>query len=243
MDSPILTIAMPVFNEEAVIAGTVREALAALDSFEEPGEVLVINDGSTDRTTEVLTLLLDRDARLRVISNETNYGISRFNRQMIEHARGEWVFFIGSDGEWECAEAIRFLRFAREKNVEAVLGYRVRKQYGVWRSVVSASFNLLVFLCFGARFRDVGSIRLLKRSTFGALRLYSRSAFLNAERLLVGKRRGAHYLQVPVKHLRRKGGRGRGATPRRVLASLADLFRTRWRWFRFQTFYGGESSR
>lgn len=232
-----LTISMPVYDEEQAIEAVVEEALSVLDEIDGAGEVVVVDDGSTDRTPEILARIRERDPRLRVLRNENNLGIASFNRRMIEEAFGDWVFFIGSDGEWSCREALRFLELAERFEADGVLGYRAEKRYGPWRRFVSRAFNGLVWMLFGARFHDIGSIRLLRRSLFGGLRLYSESAFLNAERLLVGRRKGARYVEVPVEHRERLGGRGAGARPRRILESFRDLFLTRLRWSRFDRYY------
>jgi len=233
-----LTIAMPALNEEEGVEATVREALSALDDLDAPGEVLVVDDGSTDRTPEILAALTAEDSRLRVYTHARNLGIGGFNRRMIEEARGRWVLFTSSDGEFDPREALRFLAVAREQGADAVLGYRTDKTYDAWRNVVSSSFNALTYLCFGARFRDIGSMRLLRRELFHPLPLYSQSAFLNAERLLAGRRRGAVIVEVPIEHRSRRGGVARGAKPRRVVEAARDLALTRARWFRFDRYYG-----
>jgi len=234
-----LTIAMPAYNEEGGLERAVREALAALDDLSDPngGEVLVVDDGSTDRTPEILARLGAEDPRLRTLRHPENLGITGFNRSMIAHALGEWVFFIGADGEWDPREALRFLDIAERRRCDGVLGYRVEKHYTPWRKMVSRAFNFSLLLGFGVRLRDVGSIRLLRRAHFAPLRLYSRSAFLNAERLLVGARRGARLEEVPVEHRHRLTGRGRGSRPAAVLAAVCDLILTRLRWFRFERYY------
>jgi glycosyltransferase involved in cell wall biosynthesis len=232
-----LTIAMPAFNEQACIERAAVEALSVLDELDGEGELLVVDDGSTDDTAALLTALAGADPRLRVIRHQVNQGIGGFNRRMIQEARGDWVLFTSSDGEFDPREALRFIALAEDQGADAVLGYRTNKHYNTWRVVVSASFNVLTRLCFGAHFHDIGSIRLLRRSLFQPLTLYSRSAFLNAERLLVGRRRGARILQVPTLHRERLSGRGGGAKPKRVAQAIADLLRTRARWFRFERYY------
>lgn len=234
----LLTIAMPAYNEEKGIEQAVREALSTLDRLDGRGEVLVVDDGSTDDTPAILERIRRGDPRLRVFRHAKNLGIGGFNRAMVREALGQWIFFIGADGEWDSAESLRFLAIALREGVDGVLGYRTEKLYSPWRRLVSSSFNRLTKLFFGVGFRDVGSIRLLRRSIFGALRLYSRSAFLNAERLLVGVREGANLTEVPVAHRPRIAGRGGGAKLRRVAAAFRDLLLTRWRWSRYETYYG-----
>ena len=233
-----LTISMPAHNEERSVEQVVREALRVLDDLEGVGELLVIDDGSTDRTPNILAVLAAEDSRIRVVRNDKNLGIEGFNRQMLECARGDWVFFISSDGEFDPTEALRFLELAERDSLDAVLGYREAKQYSVYRSIVSGLFNTCVVMFFSARFKDIGSIRLLRRSVYCPIRLYSRSAFINAERLLVARRFGARIREVPVAHRRRLAGKGRGSRPAKVIAAFYELCLTRWRWFFFGHYYG-----
>lgn len=233
-----LTIVMPAYNEEACIERSVREALEALDELSDgSAEVLVLDDGSTDATPEILDRLGQQDDRLRVVRQDPNRGIGWYERAMLSEARGEWVFFTGADGEWDPRESLRFVDLAESEGLDAVLGYRTEKHYTAWRKLVSWVFNASLRWFFGARFRDVGSIRLLRRALFEPLTLYSNSAFLNAERLLVARRKGASIKEVPVEHRERFAGRGGGAKLGAIREALADLVGTRLRWFRFESYY------
>jgi glycosyltransferase involved in cell wall biosynthesis len=235
---PLLTIAMPAFNEALNLPGVLKEALAVLDELEGAGEVLVVDDGSTDETPTILARVAATDSRLRWVRNQRNGGIGVFNRRMLDEACGHWVFFIGSDGEWDCIEALRMLSTAQHTGVDGVLGYRVDKQYSRYRRLVSAAFNGLVRVLFGQRFVDIGSVRLLRRSAYAGLPLYCRSALINAERLIIGSRKGARVVQVPVEHRRRPTGKGRGSSPLKVLRSALELLALRYRVLRFAKYYG-----
>ena len=232
-----LTISMPVHNEEGSIVAVLERARAVLDRLDGDGEILVVDDGSDDETPLLVREQASQDSRIRVETLPENRGIAVFNRRMIDGARGDWVLFISSDGEFAPEEAPRFLDIAEEQQADAVLGVRKEKRYTPYRRLISWCFNALVWLSFGRRFQDVGSMRLLRRSVFQPIPLYCQSAFLNAERILAGARRGAVIVETLVDHHPRTSGRGRGSRPSKVLAATLDLAATRLRWFRFRRYY------
>lgn len=233
-----LTIAMPVYNEAGTIERVVRSALEVAGEAPGGGEVLVVDDGSTDETPGILARLEAEAASLRVVRHDHNQGIGGYGRRMLVEARGTWVFIISSDGEFDCREALRFLVLAKREAVDAVLGFRRVKRYSPYRLLVSWLFKSLVFLLFGARYRDIGCVRLQRRAVYASIRLYSESAFSNAERLLVASRQGASSIEVQVEHYPRSHGKGGGAKLGKVVEALLDLIRVRLRWFRFSRYYG-----
>lgn len=232
-----LTIAMAAFNEEGCIEDSIKKALSALDKINAPGEVLVVDDGSTDRTPEIVSKFIKTDPRLRTFRHPENLGFAGFNRSMMREARGEWIFFISADGEFDYNEAVRFLETAEKEDLDAVLSDRTDKCYTLYRLAVSWAFNSLVRISFGADLKDIGSVRILRRSLYKDIPLYSKSAFINAERLVVGYRLGANHTHLTVKHSPRTSGKARGAKFKNVLASFVDLFKTRIRWFGFDRYY------
>ncbi len=232
-----LTIAMPVYNEAGTIERVVRSALEVAGEAPGGGEVLVVDDGSTDDTPEILARLAAEKMSLRVVRHDHNQGIGGYGRRMLDEARGEWVFIISSDGEFDPREALRFLDLAQRDGVDAVLGYRRVKRYSPYRLLVSWLFKSLVFLLFGARYRDIGCVRLQRRAVYAPVRLYSESAFSNAERLLVARRRGATSVEAEVEHYPRSHGKGGGAKLAKVVEALLDLVHVRLRWFHFGRYY------
>ena len=235
-----LTIAVPVYNEAGCIVDVMRSCFAVLDQLDGDGEVLVIDDASTDSTPALLAELAAAEPRLRVLRNAENAWLGVFHRRVREHARGEWVFLIGADGEADYFQALEFLEIAERLGVDAVLGYRPTRVYTSYRKIVSRSYNGLVSLCFGARFRDIGWIRLMRRSVFSQIPVYSNSAFADAEQLVAARRKGARFEEVPSEHLPRASGTGSGARLTNVAKAFRDLTLTRLRWFRFDHYYGGD---
>src|SRR5262245_42016584 len=96
-EPPRLTLLMPGLNEEQNVERAVTRVLAALDGLSGESEVLVIDDGSTDRTGEIARSIAARDRRVRVLRNETNVNYAVSLLRGFAAARGDWIGHIGMD--------------------------------------------------------------------------------------------------------------------------------------------------
>jgi dolichol-phosphate mannosyltransferase len=145
-----LTIVLPAWNEEAVIAGTLREVLAA------PGledvAVLVVDDGSTDRTADVVLEMGRMQPRLRV-ETVPHGGKDLALWHAIRTSATPWMGLMDADGQYDPADFPRLLATARERSVDAVWGQRAQRSDHPWRLLCSRV------------------ARAVKRATFGALRV------------------------------------------------------------------------
>jgi glycosyltransferase involved in cell wall biosynthesis len=223
----MLSVVMPAYNEEAAIEGVVREHVAALGKLAAAipdWEIVVVDDGSKDRTAAVLERLAVEISRLRVVRQE-NQGIFGAFTRAYREARGTHVYSTGSDGQWP-AENIGPMWQKLEAGYGLVVGVRQnrREVYTPARRVISKMFNLLPRLLFGAPVEDAGSVKLGVRRAF-ELPLISRSVFFEAERIILAHRTGLRVGFVPIEFLQRKGGKAMGASWKNLRNSSIDLLR------------------
>jgi glycosyltransferase involved in cell wall biosynthesis len=151
---PALSIVLPAYNEEANIERAVREAAGAARALVPDHEIVVVNDGSRDRTGEVLAGLAGvHGQRLVIIDLAENLGYGAALRIGLRAARGDLVFYTDSDNQFDLTELQEFLPLM--KDCDAALGYRVDRQDTALRRLVSRGFNFLAWSAFGVRVRDM----------------------------------------------------------------------------------------
>jgi len=223
---PIVSVVIPAFNEEQVIAETVGEAAELLAGVPGAHEILVCDDGSSDGTLAVLRELEPRVPMLRVLVHERNRGNPAAQRTLVTAARGRYIFHIGADREWRMAELVPMLA-KLEAGADIVIGVRRRKQYSLARKFVSGSYNWLVALLWGRHFGDLGSLRMARASLWQQLPFESDSAFIHAERILIAYGNGAVIETVPVDHVARTTGSSKFANPKAAASALVDLVKFR----------------
>lgn len=226
-----LSFFFPAYNEEQNVENVVREALDTLPRFADDLEVVVIDDGSTDRTGEIADRLAAADPRVRVVHHRPNRGYGGAVRSGLARARKAYVFYTDGDLQFRIEDLGRLV--ARIDVADVVVGYREKRADPPRRLFIAWVYNTLIRVLFAAPFRDVDcAFKLFRRSVFDRVpleRVRSNGAFFSPEHLLVLRAAGMRMEQVGVRHFPRTAGQEKGATPLVIARAMRDLLRLRLR--------------
>jgi glycosyltransferase involved in cell wall biosynthesis len=230
-ERPRLGFFFPAFNEEENVAETVRRALDEIGPLVDGSiEVLVVDDGSTDRTPELADALAAADPRVRVHHQE-NRGYGGALRAGFANSRGELIGFSDGDLQFDLSEMSRLLTRLEDpaRPVDAVIGYRIKRRDPPHRIFIAKTYNAIVSVLFRLRVRDIDcAMKLFRREVFDGLPLTTDSPFLSAELLIKLRARGERLAQVGVNHYPRAAGTNTGASFRKILRTFRDIGRLRW---------------
>ncbi len=171
---PAISVVVPAFNEEAVLAAFHRRLGAALDDLGEPAEILFVNDGSRDRTLSVLGSLRAADPRVAVLDLSRNFGKEIALTAGLQHARGEAVIVIDADLQDPPEIIPRLVATWRESGADVVYAQRVaRIGDGPLKRGTARLFYVLMQRVGRIHIPpDTGDFRLLSRRAVEALRDY-----------------------------------------------------------------------
>lgn len=221
-----ISMVLPAYNEEENIARAVRNADAALAATGLECELIVVNDGSRDRTGEILRELAPEYPRLRIVEHSPNQGYGGAVRAGFAAATHEWVFQSDSDNQFDYGELARLVELASGN--DAVVGFRSPRRDPWLRRFNGWGWNLLIRLLFGYVVRDIDcAFRLIRRSALARVPLTSDGALISTEILVGLKARGSRIAEVRVTHLEREGGHPTGANPRVIVRAFRDLLQYR----------------
>jgi glycosyltransferase involved in cell wall biosynthesis len=227
---PRLTFFFPAYNEEENVVETVRRAVDEIGPLVGGSiEVLVVDDGSTDRTPELADELAAADSRVRVV-HQANRGYGGALQAGFANANGELIGFSDGDLQFDLREFSRLLDRLDDpaRPVDVVIGYRIRRQDPPHRIFIAKTYNAIASVVFGLRVRDIDcAMKIFRREVFDGLRLDADSPFLSAELLIKLKARGEKIAQVGVTHYPRAAGTNTGASFEKILRTFRDIGRLR----------------
>jgi glycosyltransferase involved in cell wall biosynthesis len=158
-----LSVILPAYNEEGNIERAVRSSAEAVAPLVQDFEIVAVDDGSRDQTPRILARLKqEMGSRLSIVTHETNLGYGTALRAGFDAARGRLIFYTDADNQFDLKELADFLPQMEE--YDAILGYRVGRQDGSFRLMVSNGYNALASFAFGMSVRDLNcSFKLFRR--------------------------------------------------------------------------------
>gem|GEM_PF-149882 len=218
-----LSVVLPAYNEEQIIGHTVSAVLDTLSAWRVDAEVLVVSDGSTDRTGAIIAALAESNPRVRLVTHPTNQGYGAALVSGFAAATKDLTLFMDSGGQFDIRDLQRFFPFIDE--YDAVIGYRLHRQDSWMRKLNAWGWKQLIGFVLDVHVRDIDcAFKLLRTSILHQYPLETRGAMINAELLYRLKRAGYTYREVGVQHLPRQAGRATGANPRVIARAFSELF-------------------
>lgn len=206
-ETPFLSICAPAYNEEASIEAVVREWVRVLAESGKPGEIVIGNDGSTDRTGEILARLQTEIPHLVVVTHTVNGGYGRALRSAIQASSGRFVLTIDSDGQFDAAEWQALYRELERGGYDLVTGYRHAKQASLVHVLADRGLNALIRLLFGLKLRDTNcALKLFKGEVARGLGGEAMGYPTPTEFLVRAETLGFRIGEVRITHRERAGG-------------------------------------
>jgi glycosyltransferase involved in cell wall biosynthesis len=220
-----ISAVLPALNEEENIETATRRMAEVLGSLSlKDWEVIIVDDGSTDRTGEIADRLVAEDpAHIRVFHHNPNLGYATALKTGFTSARHQLIFYTDSDNQFDVREIKHLLPLIEDADI--VNGFRIYRFDPLTRLVLSWGFNLLVRIMFRIKVRDIDcAFKLFRREVFDKVTIESKKFFVDAEVLAKAKYFGFRTVEIGVRHYPRPAGRST-VRPSHVLSTLRELAR------------------
>jgi len=225
-----LSVFFPAYNEEANIAATVEKAAGVLPKIAKKWEIIVVDDGSKDKTGEIVKNLIKKNKKIRLITHSPNRGYGGALQSGFYGAKYEWVAFTDADGQFDFAEITKFIKKQQQTKADLVIGYYLKRQESFYRIWGSKVWQLAIFSLFGLRVRDIDcAFKLIRRQAIEKIPKLEaeRGPFISSELLIKAKKANFEIVEVGVHHYPRVAGAATGASLKVIASGLSDLWHLR----------------
>ncbi len=199
----------PVLNEEGTVAKLTKDLLDILRSKFEDREVIIVDDGSIDRTGQIADELCRlNDGYVRVIHHDQSTGYGNALKAGFAASRYDLIFFTDGDYQFAVRDLYKALSYIEDHDI--VVGYRQDRKDPRLRIWLAKGYNLVVRILFGLKSKDIDcSFKLFKREALEKITIESQGYFIDTEIMVKAKRQGLRIKEFGVQHLPRTSGKSK----------------------------------
>lgn len=216
----------PAYHDEDNLPRLIPHVHKFLSEISGKFEIIIVEDGSSDRTGEVADSLAGRYPEVRVIHHPKNMGYGAALRDGFLNARYAYVMYTDGDSQYDVAEFRPYLHLLESHDV--LSGYAPKKVISLRRRMQSAVYNWLIAVLFFVWIKDIDcAMKIYKRRVLDSMEIKSTSAFIDAEMLIKASKKGFKIVQFPVTQYTRKSGPEGGSKWPVIWSTIKDMVKYR----------------
>ncbi len=227
-----LSLFLPCYNEEHNLQATVDKTLPILKQVAKKWELIIVNDGSKDKTGLIAKSIQKSDPQhIKIVTHNPNRGYGAAFKSGFYTAKYQWITFIDADGQFDFNDIYLLLDKQSKTKADLVIGYYLKRQVPLFRILGTKFWQLAVFVLFGLHVRDIDcGFKLVNKKVIDTIPklVAERGPFISSEFLIKSKKAGFKIVQVGVHHYPRSAGTATGSKLNVIIAGFKDLFRL---WF------------
>jgi glycosyltransferase involved in cell wall biosynthesis len=220
-----LSLVIPSYNDESTVGRLITDAAQLLDEICPDYEIIVINDGSKDKTGEVLQQAAKANNHIRLINHPINQGYGQTIKELYYTAQKKLVFSLPGDYQYAPKELLKMAEGLAK--YDFVIGLRVKRNDPWRRKFQSSIYNFMLRVLYGLKHKDVNSIKLFKREILNHIQLQSPTAFVDAELCIRAEKSGFKIVEIPIEHLPRLSQGASGGKLSVIAQTFGDLLNMR----------------
>lgn len=217
-----ISLIFPVYKDELTVRVVAEKALRFLESAADDYEIIIIDDGSPDRSGEFADQLAREFSCIRVIHHETNRGYGAAIRSGLSACNHEYICMIDGDDQYEVDDFRKLLKLV--DYYDLIITFRYKKLYSNTRILISWVYNAVLRFLFRTPFRDVSTgIRIVRKMVVDDACLGSNSPFVGAELAIKAMLKGYRIGEVGIQTFPRQFGKGVSTSLKNIIATIREM--------------------
>jgi len=220
-----LSVIFPAYNEEAALRSTIERSIRSLRAQFESFEILIVDDGSRDRTAEIADELAREFPEVRALRNPRNMGAGHTLMHGLDEMRGDWVIHNAVDYPFDFDDLPKLTALLDDADI-VVAARTSRPGYTPFRLLTSYVNVTLLNVLFDLKLSDYNFVQLYRREVIERARPETRStAFITPETMIRAHGLGYRIKEVPVPYHARETGVATSGSMKVILTSMRDMFK------------------
>lgn len=222
MTKPNISVFYPVYKDEKTVESLTLKVIKVLEEVANKFEIIIVNDGSPDKSGEIADGLAKKFPFVKAIHHETNKGYGAAIQTGFKNAEYEWVCFTDGDDEYDIQDLTKMIKL--KDYYDLIITFRYVKLYSNFRVFVSSVYNKLFRFVFRTNYRDISTgLRLMKLDVYKELSLISDSPFIGAEITLRTMLKGYRVGEMGIQTFPREFGSGSSTSYKNILRTVKDM--------------------
>ena len=224
-EKPSIAIFFPVYRDEGTVEKVAMKSLKVLSEIASRYKVVIVDDGSPDRSGEIADALSEKYPDIISVRHETNLGYGAALQTGFKHSLDyEWICFTDGDNQYDVTELYHLSKLFH--HYDLIVTFRYSKIYGTLRIFISYVYNLIIRLLFKSHLRDHNcGLKVIRSDVIKDIELISDSAFMGAEIIINAMVRGYPIGEVGIRTYPRTFGESSVMSFKHISTSIRDMFR------------------
>lgn len=218
-----ISVFFPCYNDAGTIASMIELATLTLKKLTADFEIIVVDDGSTDKSKQILRELASKNSYLKLIFHDRNRGYGGALISGFKSASKDYVFYTDGDFQYDVSELKKLVDKVKD-DVDIVQGYKIKRNDPWYRILIGNLYNWAVKLVFGIKIKDVDcDFRLIRRRVFDKVSLNRTSGVITVEIVKKMQDAGFKFAEVGVSHYNRSYGRSQFFNFKRIYRVFVEI--------------------
>ncbi len=220
-----VSVVIPAYNEEETIEEVVKDALKNLSILVKDYAVVLVDDGSKDKTGKIIDQLSKKNKKVRAIHHKKNQGFTGAIKTSLKSGTKDLIFLAPADGQFNFKELGAFIKAIN--GYDCAVGYRIKNEETFIRKFNSKGFHLLSRILLNINLKEISTVSMWRKTMIDSLTIDSSqgSAMLLPEIISKAIKRGFKFTEVPIHWYERKGGKSKGANPIVIVKTFIEMLR------------------